>query len=154
MARFVSSRLGLGPSCALRIELGVIGEECGCDPAIIGGGGGCIELTGRPCISSTELSTWLPFISPSSTAWPASFGVSGSELGGDTYAPGSIPSIGKVWLRGLCGGKALFGADTEGTRLGNCELCEIYGEAVSGDVKNGLVGDWGPGENVDDPPAL
>ena len=68
-----------------------------------GGGGGGMELGGKACspscISSIEPSTWLPFMSPSCTAWPASFGVSGSELGGDTYDPVSMPSMGNVWLR-------------------------------------------------------
>ena len=125
---------------------------------MIGGGGGCIELAGKPCIpsciSSIEPNTWLPFKSLSCTAWPASLGVSGSELGGDTYDPVSMPSMGNVWLRGRWGGYAVPGADTEGIRLGSWLLCVMYGEATSGEAKKGLGGDWGPGENVVEPPSL
>lgn len=45
-------------------------------------------------------------------------------------------------------------ADAEGTRLGRWLAWEMYGEAVSGEVKKGLAGDLGPGENVDEAPSL
>lgn len=114
--------------CRLAAELGVIGDECGCacicgDGIIGGGGGGCVVFDVRTCspscISSIEAITWLPFISLSITAWPVSFGVSASELGGDTNEPGSMPSIGKVWLRGRCAESPVLEAETEETRLGS-----------------------------------
>jgi len=115
------------------------GRPCGATLDSIGGGGGCI-LDVASCISSTPWRGGISDKGESRAVLDTYFGVSGSDDGGETYEPGSTPSMGNVWLRGRWKLLAV---------TGGILACDMNGDAESGE-KKGDVGLVIPGENEDD----
>jgi hypothetical protein len=66
----------------------------------MGGGGGCIVDVGSCNSSTLPNGGGISDNGESRAVDETYFGVKGSDEGGDTYEPGSIPIIGNVWLRG------------------------------------------------------